>query len=853
MHLFSFSIISILFFLSTITISIEGTAQVIATNSKYENEEYLKLFKVPYSSIKSLRGPLNENLKNAFDENPQTFWVSTAQSGTTLISVTIAFNQQTYVNGFIYQSYSEGTLGIGFPKEMKIYYYEKDNTSANPAFILLDDITTTSTNKRVLFNFAKTVKCYQLKLEWTQLFSHSGDYANKATMKELTLLFPEGTNVNSNILNVYDKSDYRQLTLLDKYKTKTMIDSFNSELKQYGYNENTTKYIGRINSIYNGTLKYDPKREFSTDPKSNVNVIYQRGDIETYARDILRLSTAGTNRQVTGIYGRSNEEITVYVKVGNSKDPLPSIVSTQFIGHNIRWYGEYNKLKEGKQSFIVDYFELSKKNGYNYLDDPDYSTFPGGPMYFTNPFTPEEQSQNILIYIEGGEVFPVFKLGGDEKQYINDLSKCIELNKKNNLTYFDITELVNLRSIMTFKASQAYDIYSKKDSISPQQNLLLWDQYLKDLYQFSGITYTKELEYYDIKNEYININFRWSHFEERIQAYNGAEHIGITHRTEMIRLLNYNKGDMDYILPHEIGHAVDIGERVVSETTNNMVAKYSVVHIDGKCNQWQRSVYEYKVKYLPEDRPTTELLRGCQELVIKSDSSKCKGYYMNIKNQYDFNYVLWWDLECYSHGYWANFNNLYRYNNSLAPSNLSNLEKMVYFSSLALKKDMGYYFTRVGLTFNNGEIVFNENNVSTTYKNLMEKAKSNGLIDKNARTMKYWYLNDTRYDYVINNRIFECYRDINNYDVQIVDVIKESDGYKIVLPKMECPAHLGFEIIESNKVIGFTYDNYFKDTNNYKTGYNPQYTIVAYDQLLLPSKESNYKSAKTNLLHFKFK
>jgi hypothetical protein len=79
-----------------------------------------------------------------------------------------------------------------------------------------------------LFSFSKKVKCYQLKLEWTKIFSHSGDYANKATIKELTLLFPEGTNVNSNILNVYDKSDYRQLTLLDKYKTKTMIDSINN-------------------------------------------------------------------------------------------------------------------------------------------------------------------------------------------------------------------------------------------------------------------------------------------------------------------------------------------------------------------------------------------------------------------------------------------------------------------------------------------------------------------------------------------------------------------------------------------------------------------------------------------------
>ena len=53
-----------------------------------------------------------------------------------------------------------------------------------------------------------------------------------------------------------------------------MIDSINSELKQYGFNENMKKYIGRITSIYNGNLKYDPKIEFSTDPRSNVNIIY---------------------------------------------------------------------------------------------------------------------------------------------------------------------------------------------------------------------------------------------------------------------------------------------------------------------------------------------------------------------------------------------------------------------------------------------------------------------------------------------------------------------------------------------------------------------------------------------------
>ena len=553
-----------------------------------------------------------------------------------------------------------------------------------------------------------------------------------------------------------------------------------------------------------------------------------------------------------GIYGRSNEEITVYVKSGNSKDPLPSIIPIQFIGHVINWYGTSHDLKEGKQSFIIDNFELTEQKGYVNFNDPDYWTFPGGSMYFINPFTPEEQSQDILIYIEGGEVFPVFKLGGDEKQYINDLSKCIELNKKNNLTYFDITELESLRSIMTFKASQAYDIYSNKDSIGPQKNLLSWDQYLKDLYIFSGITYGKKSKHYDIKNEYININFRWSQNQKGVQAYTFVEHIGITHRTEMTRLLNYNIGDMDTILPHEIGHAIDIYERVVPETTNLMVSRYSIVHLEGKNNASQVLLNVDKIKYLPEDRlPSSEHLRGCQDLVMKSNPSKCKGYFMNIK--YDGNYILWWDLECYRNGYWGELNNLYRYNNSLAPSSLSKEEKMVYFSSLVIGMDLGYYFTRVGLTLNSGRIVFNENNVSTTYKNLMEKAKTDGLIDKNARKIKYWYLEDSRYDYLMNNRIFECYKDNNKYDVQIVNVIKESDGYKIVLPKINCPAHLGFEILESNKIIGFTYENYFKDQNYYNAGYIPQYSIIAYDQLLFPSNKSSTKNAKTTLLHFKFK
>ena len=49
--------------------------------------------------------------------------------------------------------------------------------------------------------------------------------------------------------------------------------------KTYGYNEDTNEYFGRIIWIADGTI-YDIRREFSTDPKTKVNEIYQRGDIE---------------------------------------------------------------------------------------------------------------------------------------------------------------------------------------------------------------------------------------------------------------------------------------------------------------------------------------------------------------------------------------------------------------------------------------------------------------------------------------------------------------------------------------------------------------------------------------------
>ena len=117
-----------------------------------------------------------------------------------------------------------------------------------------------------------------------------------------------------------------------------------------------------MKAVFSGSLTYDPKREFSTNLEANVNPIYQRGDIASYTHKTLKMSCAGTNRQVIGIYGRSNETITITVKKGNKNDPLPSIVCSQYFG-DTSFLGEVHALKEGTQTIKVDDFKLDKGSG----------------------------------------------------------------------------------------------------------------------------------------------------------------------------------------------------------------------------------------------------------------------------------------------------------------------------------------------------------------------------------------------------------------------------------------------------------------------------------------------------------
>ena len=804
-------------------------SRMYTQGTKYENQEYIDLFRVPYDFISSLFSPGSTKSRISFpfiDDNYGNYWISPEEgtkvkdpsTGVTYnslkVNVTITFTKKVFIKNMIYQSFSAGTKSIGYPEELNVYYSLQ--TGSNAKFTLADNIKTSATTQKVVFTFTKILECYQICLEWKKINSITDlSYKNKATAKEIMFLFPETQNINSTLLSIYDKNDYRQLTLSQSFKNYKNQNLLNTDLVKYGYNDYMKDYIKRFFAILKGELKYDPKREFTTSEDYNKsNYIEQRGDVQDYARNVLKMAWAGTNRQSTGIYGRANEKITIYVKSSKINDPLPQIRFTQYLGRR-NWLGKINNLKVGKQVLVVDNFTLD--------DNLEFPTFPGGPAYLINPYTMETQGE-IYVYVEGGTLFPIYNGRTNKTEYMQNLIECINLNKKNNLTYFDITELSTSKAMLTVRASDAYRIYSN-NKITPLETINGWDNFLRKLYKFDGIQFSIIQNYFDMRNEYIKIHYRFA--QPYALAYATVEHVGFHTERYIEQAINFNIKQIGWGFAHETGHMMDIYERVASETSNNMISKYYDAVLCGNNTVGINDHQKNKIKYLTPDNVDNRL-RGCSD----SNKTNCQGYFKNIK----LNFLIWWDLESVHHGYWGELDNMYRFNNTF-PSGITKEEKMVYFSSIIFGVDLGYYFTRWGLSLNSNN-KFDEKNVSSVYTNLMNQAVANSQISKTALKKKYWYVDNDQYNF---KNITRCYT--SNSVFQIEKVVKQgTNKYVITLPKTNCLSHLGFEIYETNKLIGFTYEYTYTDETTYSSGYTPKYKIVAYDRLLFSSKESGYKS-----------
>lgn len=557
-------------------------------------------------------------------------------------------------------------------------------------------------------------------------------------------------------------------------------------------------------------------RTFSTNPDS-YNVITRYGNTQEYLRSTYNYLYNTTDRQSTGIAAMSGDTITVYVEADET-DPLPYICFTQYVSYYANWIKTY-PLTIGENKFVVPEFGFYNNAStyyYSRVDNTDvYKTlYHGGPIYLLNQYTEAEQSSNVKITISGGECFPIFRDGGDEKTYKAQLKAYVKKVNAHPEKYLDITEIEMKHNLMTVWATRSYN-ESYGGDVSVQVNVNIWNDYMKRLFSFNGMEFDETSQNYNELIEHIRINFRQAQNSNSGDLYAYNEYIGWCWNAGTA-CFNFN---YDNLITHEIGHIVDVRGRNINEVTNEVVCGWG--------------------DYIYVGNKTTS-----QEI---SDIFATSTNETNLsKNWYKYQpygvYEMLWFLPCGSDvDTWGRFNKLYT--SEETGQSLGYVEKTVYYWSLASGADSSEYFERCGFYYS-GDPVFNSTssrfvfeNASEEFKTLMTDAKAAGRI---GDAKKWWYYDASQFNYIHNyGENIASWGSLytSSSKVQIKNIFKSSNGYMLLLPEpTNSTAHLGYEILEFTdgnwSVIGFTYNTQFEDTTAYEADYIPTYKVRAYDRTL---------------------
>lgn len=604
--------------------------------------------------------------------------------------------------------------------------------------------------------------------------------------------------------------DYTQTSLVEELNTFDKICAYEKTLGQI--DEASAEILYRAKKVALGNISFNQLNEFSTNPSSQ-NVIQRYGDIASYCRNDLLMSSFGTNRQVTGICAYAGQEINIFV-VADENDPLPKIRFSQQMGSWRKWLGGEVQLKKGKNTFIVPNFYHS-----DYVTD----VVLGGAIYISNPYTSTQQSENVKVYIEGGTRFPVLRANVDENLFKAELENYANKVKENPNKMIDIVEIVGDHVIVSAQATKASEIYK---NYSPLLAIEKWNEYMDKLLEFGGVTQDATNPLFDERNLHINCNIRITQPWSGGWMFAYTEHIGIRADSQTSSL--YGSG-FGWGVSHELGHAFDNRLRVIGETTNNMFAKYNETAIE-QANT--RGEFSRTLNTLSND--------------LTYSSSP---YFVTTK----YNYLIWWYIETWQKGFWGNLDNCYRgiypklnqflEETNLSVSQLTKTELQVFYSSIVTGVDMSYYFERWGYSIGNNENdpVFKISTASQAFCELIAKAVETGYID-NTKEYKLWYQNYLAYHNTNTTPIYS-----NSYSPSIMSVTKTSNGYNIFINHTENENHLGYEILEGNDVdgydvIGFSYTSTWTDLTEYSLGYTPTYKVVAVDNTF---NMSNMSDAKT--------
>lgn len=677
-----------------------------------------------------------------------------------------------------------------FPTEAT-FYISNDEQSYTKIGVASCEVT----NKVLLYTFAKPYSFSYFRYEFTEANAAGTKHANAS---EFILLKPEESEVVA-VRELF--TDYKKSVIKSEYANSTALTKLKSSVQdKLIYESILEPNINRAFQILAGELSFSvAKREFSVSD-SATKPIRQIGSISAYRKE-LKHTWEGTDRQATGIFANPGEEITIYVEA-DANDPLPQICFTQFISSYAGWYSTKD-LVLGENKFVVP--NLYKDSYASYGE-----AIPGGPLYIINPYDASQQSGNLRIYIEGGEDFPIYYMGANQYDFKDDLANYLEKYQADRSRYHNLCEIVSNNIILTIQATRA-DYFYNQQNYDVEETCQNWDKFVRAIHEFDGVSLDEKSPYYDPRVAYYNINIRI--MVPYGSAYAYIEHIGIqigAWQDNAIKGQNLGWG-----YAHEIGHMLAMSEREIAEVTNNMPAQYNKAYVEGTGANGNTNTF---MNYFLADDESLRKTYNDLPLIEKS--------------------LLWWNIETMYPGYWGRLNNLYRYGN--APSDLSKIEKHVYFSSLATGVDMSYYFIRTGFDVWGN---FNETTFSETFIHAMTQLKETGQIKVDERKIWYFDAMSATYYNQDGETALTCYN--NDMQVEILQVSKTSAGYLIVLPDQGAnKAHLGYEIYQKNsagelKLLGFTYTNTFTDSTSSLEGEEPSYYIKAYDRRLNSTALSN--------------
>ena len=731
-----------------------NSANIKKFNAFYSDniDAYDERFRVPNSNIEKIENNgghyPNSQLKYAIDEDVNTHWeTGNPNSSTFKNEVTLTLKEAQVINRLTYKS-RNGCKG--FANNFSIYI---SPVSSGNNFQKVSEGSYTSTNDMLEISFNPT-KAKRVKFVFdkaNQDWASIGDlrlYKQDETSEKMSRLF-------SNL--VMD-------TVSEEFNDIKKLEELEKEVKGHPLYNLFKEDVEDAKNIVQGKIE-------------NIKTVVaeQHGDRNAHNNKNLKFGF-GNNNQPTGIVARPGETITVYVDVEEGKS-LPQLMFSQQEGSFANW-GRTVSLYPGKNVITVP--KVTQEDGWYH-----HSVTPGGPVYIVNPYTAEEQGKAPVIrFAKGVEEFPTIDKNTNEvefikflKEYKKRIDEDIEANPDvMDRKVIDTFELVADNVVITGTVSGAYDAYVNQ-GFKPLDSLKMHNDHMNMLFEYQGIDGRNEKN--DIK--YTRENIRLA--QPYGYMYAAIGHIG-EQRDVMSNILTNVGG---WGIDHEIGHKMDIGVRTIGAVTNNMLPQQSSYYYN-KLNK--RIPFESHV----------------YKNVISTNSNKY------ADGELAENLAVFWQLEMIYPGYWAKLNSLYRENNvTLEEGNEYNdkLNKLAYYSSIALELDLTEYFERHGFW------------VSDETK---EFAKRYNKPDK-----KIWYAN---YDYIeYDGEGFTTEPTIK------VTTSKEGENLKlnINIDKKSKSDLMGYEIYKNDELIGFTSTNSFVDTEaNFDE--NVVYKVVAFDKRLNESK-----------------